>query len=563
MIWVNRKNMVFLSFTISIIIGSFLVFQPEGEDRIKNDIFPDGEYRFVFNNTFVEISPSHHNSKLAYVDDFHHPGLNFIGEGWDKDGRKISSSRDEICTIVHSFFLYCVGFSPTDYQEEVISSQEIFGDDSSGISDISIGNGHACALGINNDSSGNLICWGDDDKGQLGTFSIGSIGESSDIMEWTHISLGESHTCAVADGTDVYCWGDNSLNQIGFGLGLSSNTPILIQKFPEGVQEVESGHHHTCIKLTSNDVKCWGWNAHGQAGIRTESGASLNSIEKSWGDNAELVAEGNTTCMVDYFPAKTVCWGKYIFTGLESDIDFGTSGSQILLINDPEITLFSFNENSYCVGEAIGRVGCYDINGMKINAEVASPVPYKKIHSMNHGYCGLTESDTFECTKFEGSNQQYQFRYNNLLVTSGIETNSIIGLINNTYRSQHTFYYEDRLFSDTVTIDVEISEDTDGDGWPDYLEIECNAGIYNSSIVPFDTDRDSICNKVDDDDDGDGIPDARDKFPLDRTEWRDDDGDGIGSNSDSFEISDGLLSAGYTTILLSVLGFYEMRRDSK
>ena len=40
MIWVNRKNMVFLPFTISIIIGSFLVFSSiMEEDRIKNDIF--------------------------------------------------------------------------------------------------------------------------------------------------------------------------------------------------------------------------------------------------------------------------------------------------------------------------------------------------------------------------------------------------------------------------------------------------------------------------------------------------------------------------------------------
>ena len=559
----NRKNVVFVFFTISIIIGSFLVFQTEEKGRTQIDIFPYEEYNFVLNNTFVKIGPSDYNAEMAYVDDFHHPGLNFIREGWDIDGRKISSARDEICTIVHSFFVYCVDSSPTEYREKVISSKDIFGNDSSGISEISIGNRHACALGINQHNSGNLVCWGDDDKGQLGAFSKDSIGGFPDIMGWTHISLGERHTCAVADETDVYCWGDNSLNQIGFELRLSSNTPILIQKFPEGVQEIESGHHHTCIKLTSYDVECWGWNAYGQAGIRTQSSGSSNSIEKTWGDDAELMAEGNTTCMVDYFPAKTVCWGKDIFTGLESDLNFGTSGLQTLVIRDPEISLFSFNENSYCVGGTLGRIECYNIYGTEINPKVAPSMPYKKIHAVSDGYCGLTNIDTFECDINKGPDKLTQNRYNNLFVTSGIETNSIIGLVNNTYRSQHTFYYEDSLFSDTVTINVEISEDSDGDGWPDYLEVECNAGIYNSSIFPLDTDRDSICNKLDDDDDGDGIPDARDKFPLDRTEWRDDDGDGIGSNSDSFEVSKGLLSAGYTAIILSVLGVYEFRRELK
>jgi Tol biopolymer transport system component len=48
----------------------------------------------------------------------------------------------------------------------------------------------------------------------------------------------------------------------------------------------------------------------------------------------------------------------------------------------------------------------------------------------------------------------------------------------------------------------------------------------------LDTDNDGIGDACDPDDDGDGVPDAKDAFPLDPNESVDTDGDGIGDNSD-------------------------------
>ncbi|MCG3181351.1 MAG: hypothetical protein BIFFINMI_03738 [Phycisphaerae bacterium] len=55
-----------------------------------------------------------------------------------------------------------------------------------------------------------------------------------------------------------------------------------------------------------------------------------------------------------------------------------------------------------------------------------------------------------------------------------------------------------------------------------------------------DSDRDGQANDLDPDDDNDGVPDARDAFPLEREEWADADGDRIGDNQDADIDGDGV-----------------------
>ena len=54
-----------------------------------------------------------------------------------------------------------------------------------------------------------------------------------------------------------------------------------------------------------------------------------------------------------------------------------------------------------------------------------------------------------------------------------------------------------------------------------------------------DTDGDGTANHLDTDDDNDGVPDARDAWPLEREEWADADADRIGDNLDADLNADG------------------------
>jgi len=83
--------------------------------------------------------------------------------------------------------------------------------------------------------------------------------------------------------------------------------------------------------------------------------------------------------------------------------------------------------------------------------------------------------------------------------------------------------------------------------------VEITAGMNQLDVPPFtvdiallvtaagapDIDRDGQPNHLDADDDNDGVPDDRDAFPLDPSEWADKDGDGIGDNLDADDDGDG------------------------
>ena len=61
---------------------------------------------------------------------------------------------------------------------------------------ISSGANHVCALA----SDGSIMCWGDDDEGQ--------VSDRTRSGRFTQISSGDKHTCALRDGGAVICWGD-------------------------------------------------------------------------------------------------------------------------------------------------------------------------------------------------------------------------------------------------------------------------------------------------------------------------------------------------------------------
>ena len=61
----------------------------------------------------------------------------------------------------------------------------------------------------------------------------------------------------------------------------------------------------------------------------------------------------------------------------------------------------------------------------------------------------------------------------------------------------------------------------------------------DASSVPADYDGNMVCDKLDLDDDGDGVPDDQDDFPFDANEYHHSDGDGIGDYSDTDDDNDG------------------------
>jgi len=158
---------------------------------------------------------------------------------------------------------------------------------------VAAGADHTCAVM----DDGSVYCWGRNDLGQLGDPT--TLGDSSIptkvalagiVVE--EVSLGDDHACAVSQGNNVRCWGDNSMGQLGTGPGgpAWSAAPVLVQRSTQGVpnqlpniKHVAAGGQATCvIRLGDPQVWCWGANEYGQAGQAPPSASIAYATAVAW-----------------------------------------------------------------------------------------------------------------------------------------------------------------------------------------------------------------------------------------------------------------------------------------
>ena len=140
----------------------------------------------------------------------------------------------------------------------------------SGVAALAPGWYHTCALTVD----GGVKCWGDNNRGQLGTTGVecffldGSSIPCSPVpldvpgLEGgvAAISAGGQHTCVLTEEGGVKCWGGNSIGQLGDGTTISRIEPAGVSGLTAGVQAIAAGFDHTCALMENGAVKCWGDN---------------------------------------------------------------------------------------------------------------------------------------------------------------------------------------------------------------------------------------------------------------------------------------------------------------
>jgi alpha-tubulin suppressor-like RCC1 family protein len=114
-------------------------------------------------------------------------------------------------------------------------------------------------------------------QGQMGD-ALPAINIGTGVTASALVS-GDTFSCVVTQGTEeVLCWGYNNLGQLGSGstnsVGTSPSqmgaalTPVSITAPPAtGPGSIAAGESHVCILTTGNVVECWGDNSYGQLGI--------------------------------------------------------------------------------------------------------------------------------------------------------------------------------------------------------------------------------------------------------------------------------------------------------
>jgi alpha-tubulin suppressor-like RCC1 family protein len=138
---------------------------------------------------------------------------------------------------------------------------------------------HVCGV-----SSSAIFCWGLDDHSQIGTTqppqlcgSVACVLEptlvSAPAVLFASVSAGGASTCALDSGNLPYCWGDNSLGQIG-NSGKPSAVPALVSGRHQFTTMAVAADH-ACGLLPSGAAFCWGSNSVGQLGTGDATSTSV------------------------------------------------------------------------------------------------------------------------------------------------------------------------------------------------------------------------------------------------------------------------------------------------
>ena len=240
------------------------------------------------------VTQANHTCYLLKIGEIHCWGSNIegqLGRGYENDYQtspqkvslpagsypiSMSVGREFTCSLMSNFSAYCWGannFGQLGDGTNTDSLTPVKVNIQQSIIALSSGESHTCAILANQD----VMCWGRNNVGQLGdnTLIDKNIPVSSLIptgKDTVQIDAGNSHTCAVIESGEMYCWGLNADSQLADGTTTFKKVPVKSQ-FPPGIGAVlvASGDSHTCIVSNQSTVYCIGSNDKGQLGDATNT----------------------------------------------------------------------------------------------------------------------------------------------------------------------------------------------------------------------------------------------------------------------------------------------------
>lgn len=177
------------------------------------------------------------------------------------------------------------------------------------------------------------------------------------------------HTCAIREH-DLYCWGDNRLDQGGG----APDPGKFAHKLAGPFGSVCAGEHHGCALRTTGELLCWGSNRSGQLG--------LGDGTKRTGPTAiaglrfrALSCGGDSSCAIDAKGA-LYCWGDNFEGKLGRDTAPDPSISFVpLRIELPDaVSQVSVGQGHTCAITEAGALYCWGRNtDMQVGVSATDP----------------------------------------------------------------------------------------------------------------------------------------------------------------------------------------------
>jgi alpha-tubulin suppressor-like RCC1 family protein len=247
----------------------------------------------------------------------------------------------------------------------------------------------------------------------------------------TALAAGDSNSCAVVGGTEVYCWGDDSASQLGVnvntassqtcpGFGPTTSGPCSTKPVQiVGVDQtaaIATGFQFACA--ADGTVQCWGGNSDGQLGDGSTEQPRFNlPVEVSGIKTATAITTGSSSdaCAL-VSRGKVYCWGNNTY----GELGDGTTTDRTTPVSASGIShaiAIAAGGRFTCAALSSGRVDCWGDNGTGALGSGTASAPQNcsgdpcsttpaPVTGINHAIsvaagnvqaCALLSSGTVEC----------------------------------------------------------------------------------------------------------------------------------------------------------------------
>jgi alpha-tubulin suppressor-like RCC1 family protein len=282
---------------------------------------------------------------------------------------------------------------------------------------ITAGGNHSCGILLD----GTTMCWGNNVGGQLGVGSVQDKFEPTPVVDQHHfiqVSASTiSHTCAVEDNGEAWCWGSGEFGRLGNGTVTQQNSPVLVSGGISFIS-ISTGGGHTCGISVDGSAYCWGFNFRGELGDGTTEDRLVPTKVATTIKFKQIASGLSHTCALSEI-GDPYCWGDNTFGSLGD----GTTVSKSV----PTPVSGALNFESIVVGErhacgldVDGNVHCWGYNelgSLGDGTTLTRPTPvaldttiaFSKIAAGAYHTCGIALTGQTFCW---GSNYAFQLGVN-------------------------------------------------------------------------------------------------------------------------------------------------------
>lgn len=272
----------------------------------------------------------------------------------------------------------------------------------------SAGNGHTCGQRADNTA----WCWGQNNDGQLGIDSQqdqnAPAALSGDPAAWAQLAAGGHHTCGIDIESGLWCWGDNEKGALGTGGGERALTPQSLVTPAVTWREVALGQRYTCAVDWNGDLWCWGENADGALGLDSLIEEQPTPAQVAPGMSFTSVAAGGRHTCAIASTGDLYCWGR----NADGELGLGDAGGPVrapALVDTPERfeTLALGAQHScgvtrdgalYCWGENdLGQLGLGDLEDRDQPTRVGTAADWTAVAGGSQHTCGLRANGALFC----------------------------------------------------------------------------------------------------------------------------------------------------------------------